>query len=118
MALQVKAGEKRGSWIWLNFHNEPWEADDSAFWGASLAGIAAGWAPETYRKSAEVQENIAMLGEYLQREQQNQSTLNRAVALWASGKLPQLLNPGQRAAIVAKSPASSGPTVGGANRRS
>jgi squalene-hopene/tetraprenyl-beta-curcumene cyclase len=101
-ALQLKAGEKRGSWIWLNFHNEPWEADDSAFWGASLAGIAAGWAPENYRKSAEVQGNLAMLGEYLQHEQANQSTLNRAVALWASGKLPQLLKPEQRAAIVAE----------------
>ena len=101
-ALQLKDGDKRGSWIWLNFHNEPWEADDSAFWGASLAGLAAGWAPESYRKSAAIQENLALLGGYLQREQQNQSTLNRAVALWASGKLPQLLKPEQRAAIVAE----------------
>jgi len=101
-ALQLKDGDKRGSWIWLNFHNEPWEADDSAFWGASLAGLAAGWAPESYRKSAAIQENLALLGGYLQREQQNQSTLNRAVALWASGKLPQLLKPEQRAGIVAE----------------
>jgi squalene-hopene/tetraprenyl-beta-curcumene cyclase len=99
-ALQVKTGEKRGSWIWLNFHNEPWEADDSAFWGASLAGLAAGYAPESYRKGAEFQENVALLADYLQREQQNQSTLNRAVALWASGKLPQLLKADQRVAIV------------------
>jgi len=101
-ALQLKAGEKRGSWIWLNFHNEPWEADDSAFWGASLAGLATGFAPEGYRKSSEIQENLAMLAEYLQREQQSQSTLNRAVALWASGKVPQLLKAEQRAAIVAE----------------
>lgn len=100
-ALQLKAGEKRGSWTWLNFHNEPWEADDSAFWGAALAGLAAGWAPQEYRNRPEIQENLALLGEYLQREQQGQSTLNRAVALWASGKLPRLLKPGQRAAIVA-----------------
>jgi squalene-hopene/tetraprenyl-beta-curcumene cyclase len=101
-ALQLKAGEKRGSWIWLNFHNEPWEADDSAFWGATLAGLAAGWAPESYRKSGEIRENLAMLAEYLQHEQQNQSTLNRAMALWASGKLPQLLTAEQRAAMVAE----------------
>jgi squalene-hopene/tetraprenyl-beta-curcumene cyclase len=99
-ALQLKTGEKRGSWTWLNFHNEPWEADDSAFWGASLAGLAAGWAPEAYRNSAEVQENLALLGEYLQREQQSQSTLNRAVALWAAGRLPLLLTAEQRSAIV------------------
>jgi len=101
-AAQLKTGEKRGSWIWLNFHNEPWEADDSGFWGATLAGLAAGLAPENYRESAEIQPNLAMLGEYLQREQQNQSTLNRAMALWASGKLPQLLTAKHRAAIVAE----------------
>jgi squalene-hopene/tetraprenyl-beta-curcumene cyclase len=101
-ALQLKAGGKRGSWIWLNFHNEPWEADDSAFWGASLAGLAAGWAPESYRESAGIPENLALLAEYLQSQQQSQSTLNRAVALWASGKLPQLLKPEQRAGIVAE----------------
>lgn len=101
-ALQLKAGEKRGSWIWLNFHNEPWEADDSAFWGAALAGLAAGWAPESYRKSREIRENLAMLAEYLQHELQTQSTLNRAMALWASGKLPQLLTAEQRVATVAE----------------
>jgi len=101
-ALQLKTGEKRGSWTWLNFHNEPWEADDSAFWGAALAGIAAGWAPDGYRDRPEIQENLALLGEYLQREQQSQSTLNRAVALWASGRAPRLLRPEQRAAIVAE----------------
>jgi len=94
-ALQLKTGDKRGSWTWLNFHNEPWEADDSAFWGASLAALAAGSAG-----GAENPEGVALLGEYLQREQQTQSTLNRAVALWASGKLPKLLKPEQRAAIV------------------
>lgn len=99
-AVQLKAGEKRGSWIWLNFHNEPWEAPDSAFWGASLAGLATGLAPESYRTSAAIQPNIAMLAEYLQSEQRKQSTLNRAMALWASGKLPQLLTAEQRADIA------------------
>jgi squalene-hopene/tetraprenyl-beta-curcumene cyclase len=101
-ALQLKAGDKRGAWTWLNFHNEPWEADDSAFWGATLAGLAAGWAPASYRQSGGIQENLSLLADYLQREQQNQSTLNRAMALWASGKLPQLLKPEQRTAIVAE----------------
>jgi squalene-hopene/tetraprenyl-beta-curcumene cyclase len=94
-ALQLQSGEKAGSFTWLNFHNEPWEADDSAFWGASLAALAAGSAP-----AAESQKNVALLAGYLQREQQSQSTLNRAVALWAGGKLPQLLKPEQRAAIA------------------
>lgn len=95
--LQLKTGDKAGSWTWLNFHNEPWEADDSAFWGAALGGLAAGAGP-----SPEFQENVALLAGYLQREVGTQSTLNRAVALWASGKLPQLLKPEQRAAIAAE----------------
>jgi squalene-hopene/tetraprenyl-beta-curcumene cyclase len=98
--LQLKTGEQRGSWTWLNFHNEPWEADDSPYWGAALAGLAVALAPEEYRNSAEIRDNLRLLGEYLQRELQNQSTLNRAVALWASGKAPRLLDPRQRAAIV------------------
>jgi squalene-hopene/tetraprenyl-beta-curcumene cyclase len=101
-AAQLKTGDKRGSWTWLNFHNQPWEADDSAFWGATLAGLAAGFAPESYRDSPGIQENLDMLAAYLQREQANQSTLNRAMALWASDKLPQLLTPAQIAAIVAE----------------
>jgi squalene-hopene/tetraprenyl-beta-curcumene cyclase len=94
-ALQLKTGEKRGSWTWLNFHNEPWEADDSAFWGATLAALAAGSAPEAVDAGG-----LGMLAEYLQREQGSQSTLNRAVALWASGKLPKLLKPDQREGMV------------------
>ena len=86
-ALQLKDGDKRGSWTWLNFHNEPWEADDSAFWGATLGALAAGYGGED-------QPGVALLAGYLQREQENQSTLNRAVALWASGKLPQPADPG------------------------
>jgi squalene-hopene/tetraprenyl-beta-curcumene cyclase len=98
--LQLKGGDKRGSWIWLNFHSEPWEGDDSAFWGAALAGLAAGMAPEESRKAA--QENVALLAGYLQREQASESTLNRAVALWAAGHLPSLLKLEQREAIVAE----------------
>jgi squalene-hopene/tetraprenyl-beta-curcumene cyclase len=59
-----------------------------------------GLTSEEYQNGGEIQENLALLSEYLQREQQSQSTLNRAVALWASGKLPRLLKPRQRAAIV------------------
>jgi len=98
--LQLKTGDQRGSWTWLNFHNEPWEAPDSAFWGASLAALAAGLAPKEYRESAAIQQNLDLLAGYLQREEASQSTLNRAVALWASGPLPRMLTSEQRSAIV------------------
>ena len=97
-ALQLKAGENRGAWSWLNFHNEPWEADDSQYWGTTLAAIAVGTAPKEYR--SEVRENMKLLGEYLRRGAKGQSTLNRTVLLWAAGKLPGLLSAAQKNAIL------------------
>jgi squalene-hopene/tetraprenyl-beta-curcumene cyclase len=97
-SLQLQTGEKTGAFTWLNFHNEPWEADDSQYWGATLAAIAVGSTPKEYQAS--VQGNVKLLSEYLQREQAAQSLLNRTVLLWASTKLPALLKPEQRKAIV------------------
>jgi squalene-hopene/tetraprenyl-beta-curcumene cyclase len=99
-ALQLKSGEKKGAWVWLNFHNEPWEADDSQFWGATLAAIASGNAPEDYRSASGVRENLKLLSEYLKQEQQGQSLLNRLFLLWASAKLPDLLTAKQQKSIV------------------
>jgi squalene-hopene/tetraprenyl-beta-curcumene cyclase len=99
-ALQLKSGEKKGAWTWLNFHNEPWEADDSQFWGTTLAALAAGNTPKEYRSGNTVRENVKLLGEYLQREQQNQSPLNRLFVLWASTKLPDVLTAGQQKSII------------------
>jgi squalene-hopene/tetraprenyl-beta-curcumene cyclase len=97
-SLQLKTGEQKGAFTWLNFHNEPWEADDSQYWGATLAALAVGSAPKEYQAS--VQENVKLLSEYLQREQAGQSLLNRVVLLWASTKIPTLLRPEQQKAIV------------------
>jgi squalene-hopene/tetraprenyl-beta-curcumene cyclase len=91
---------KTGAFTWLNFHNEPWEADDSQYWGATLAAIAVGSTPKDYQAS--VQEKVKLLSEYLQREQAGQSLLNRTVLLWASAKLPGLLKADQQKAIVAE----------------
>lgn len=96
--LQLTTGDKKGAFTWLNFHNEPWEADDSQYWGATLAAIAVGRAPKDYQAS--VQDNVKMLNEYLQREQPGQSLLNRAVLLWASAKVPGLLTAAQQRSIV------------------
>jgi squalene-hopene/tetraprenyl-beta-curcumene cyclase len=99
-ALQLSTGEKNGAWTWLNFHNEPWEADDSQFWGATLGALALGNTPKDYRSQAGVLKNAKLLSDYLQREQQEQSLLNRLFLLWASTKVPELLTAKQRQAIV------------------
>jgi squalene-hopene/tetraprenyl-beta-curcumene cyclase len=98
---QQKTGEQKGSWIWLNFRNEPWEAEDSPFFGAALAAIAVGRAPADYRSSPEIQGNVQALREYLQRNYGAMSRNNRLMLLWASVKLPGLLTPEQQKSIAA-----------------
>jgi squalene-hopene/tetraprenyl-beta-curcumene cyclase len=98
--LQLAAGEKRGSWPWLQFDQEPWEANDSGYYGATLAAIAVGTAPGDYGSTPEIQENVTRLREYLNREQAAQSTINRVFLLWASTKLPRLLASEQQQAII------------------
>jgi squalene-hopene/tetraprenyl-beta-curcumene cyclase len=101
-AEQQTAGNKKGAWSWLRFANEPWEADDSDFYGATLAAVAAGTAPGDYLATPEIQNNLKMLREYLNRESASQTTINRVVLSWASAKLPGLLEPQQQKAIIAE----------------
>jgi len=102
--LQLKTGEQRGSWTWLNFHNEPWEADDSPYWAAALAGLAVALGPRNTGTAPRFGTNLRLLGEYLQRELQSQSTLNRAVAFGRRARRRGLLDPRQRAAICRGDP--------------
>jgi len=99
-AAQQTAGDKAGAWPWLQFDNEPWEANDSAYYGACLAAIAAGVAPGDYVDSPEAQSGLKLLRDYLNRESAAQSTINRVFLLWASTKLPGLLSRKQQNAII------------------
>jgi len=96
--FQLKEGEKKGAFIWLQFHNEPWEGEDSQFWGATLAALAVGNMPADDRTSAK--ENIAALSEYLRGAQAGESLQNRTIFLWAAAKMPGLLDAGQKKSIV------------------
>jgi squalene-hopene/tetraprenyl-beta-curcumene cyclase len=99
-ALQLKTGEAKGAWTWLNFHNEPWEADDSQFWGATLGAIAVGTVPGDYRSTPEVQSNLKLLSKYLQQGLPGQSLINRVFLLWASAKVPAILKPEHQKSII------------------
>lgn len=99
-ALQQTAGKDKGAWLWLQFDQEPWEANDSAYYGAALAAMAVGTAPENYASTPEIQDNLSHLREYLNRESAPQSTSDRGFLLWVSTKLPGLLAPEQQQAIV------------------
>jgi squalene-hopene/tetraprenyl-beta-curcumene cyclase len=99
-ALQQKTGDRMGAWSWLQFDLEPWEAPASRYYGATLAAIAVGIAPENYQLSPEIQDSLTSLREYLNRESVAQSTINRAFLLWASTKLPGLLTAERQKTII------------------
>ncbi len=99
-ALQLTTGNNEGSWSWLRFDLEPWEANDSQYYGATLAAVAVGTAPENYRATPEIQNNLKRLRQYLDREYPAQSTINRVVLLWASARLPGLLDRKRQDAII------------------
>jgi squalene-hopene/tetraprenyl-beta-curcumene cyclase len=99
-ALQQPTGDRAGTWSWLQFDLRPWEETDSEYYGAALAALAAGTAPQGYRASAAIQDNIALLQAYLEREYSRQPFSNRVVLLWASTKWPGLIEPARRKSLV------------------
>jgi len=99
-ALQFKNGDLKGAWAWLNFHYEPWESNDSAYFGATLAALAIGQAPGGYAATPEIQDQVKLLREYLQKRADVETLFNRVMVLWASSKLPALLTVDQQRAII------------------
>jgi squalene-hopene/tetraprenyl-beta-curcumene cyclase len=99
-ATQQTEGNGKGAWSWLQFGMEPFEASDSQYYGAALAAIAVGSAPENYRSGPEIQEKLGILRAYLNREYESQSTINHAVLLWASMKLPGLVEADRQQSII------------------
>jgi len=97
--LQLKTGEAKGAWSWLQFHNSPWEGD-SQYYGATLAAIAAGTAPENYLATPKIQDGMQLLREYLVQQRDSQVLINRVVLLWASTKVPGLLTAVQQKSII------------------
>jgi squalene-hopene/tetraprenyl-beta-curcumene cyclase len=101
-ATQQTAGDTKGAWLWILFDNEPWEASDSPYYGAALAAVAVGTAPDNYRSAPEIQNNIALLRNYLVQNSAAQTPINRVNLLWASEKLPGLLDKQQQQSIIAE----------------
>ena len=99
-ALQFKSGEMAGSWAWLNFHNEPWEAPGSQYFGNSLAAVAIGSAPSGYASTPAVLDRLKPLATFLRGGADKETLLNRTMILWASSKIPDVLTPEQRQRIL------------------
>jgi len=99
-ASQLSTGADAGSWEWLNFHNAPWESNESHYYGSALAAVAVSIAPGNYSKTAAIQPGLAALKGYLDRNYDSQPMANRLVVLWASRGLPGLLSASRREALL------------------
>jgi squalene-hopene/tetraprenyl-beta-curcumene cyclase len=101
-ALQMKTGDLTGAWAWLYFRLEPWEGVESAYFGATLAAVAVGTAPNAYASSPEIQDNVKLLRAYLAKQFERQPVFNRLMLLWAGARLPGVITAEQRDALVAE----------------
>src|SRR6516162_7716556 len=70
---QHTSGETSGAWSWLDFDLSPWEAADAQYYGAALAAMAVGAAPENYQSRPEIEASLQRLRDYLAREYAAQS---------------------------------------------
>ncbi|WP_158749819.1 hypothetical protein [Acidobacterium sp. S8] len=95
-SFQEKTGTRAGAWIWQNFHFSPWEADESEYFGATMAAVAVGIAPDDYRDDPKVRDNLALLRSYLRSQARTQPLVNRILLLWASTQLPGLMTTPER----------------------
>ena len=115
---QIKEGQYKGSWEWINFGMDPWEGASSRYLGASLAAIAVGTVPGNAgaSASADLRERLDSLRDYLKRSYASQNLHNRIWMLWASSSLDGLLTVREKdqliEQILAKQLASGGWSLG------
>ena len=91
-----------GTWDWLDFGLEPYEAPDAAFHGATLAAIAAGRASRVTRgvPDAAHEQQMLRLRSYLTDHASSQRLFNQAWALLAAAELKGAVSKAQQDQIV------------------
>jgi squalene-hopene/tetraprenyl-beta-curcumene cyclase len=98
--LQFTRGAQSGAWAWLLFDLAPWESEGAAYFGAALAAVAAGIAPEGYAASEEAEEPLGLLRAYLLESPGPRTPFDRVMLLWASAELPGLLSEDERRSAI------------------
>jgi squalene-hopene/tetraprenyl-beta-curcumene cyclase len=91
--------QKEGGWNWLKCDWPPMESDDH--YGATLAAIAVGVAPDEYAKTPAARKGLVGLRRYL-RDNPPPTLHHRAMLLWASSYLPDIQTDQEIAATVAE----------------
>jgi squalene-hopene/tetraprenyl-beta-curcumene cyclase len=88
---------KTGEWNWIKCGWPPLEHDD--YYGAVLAAVGVGSAPEQYARSDAAMPGVAKLSEYLTKTPPP-DLHHKAVLLWASTKIDGLMTAAARKAAV------------------
>jgi squalene-hopene/tetraprenyl-beta-curcumene cyclase len=65
-----------------------------------LAAIAVGTAPQDYAAATQIQGQLSRLRQYLRRNENSQPTINHVFLLWASTRLPGLLDSQEQQTII------------------
>jgi hypothetical protein len=91
-----------GAWNWLDFGLEPYESNDSAYYGAALAAIAVGAVPGyPGGADANVSSHVSRLRTYLNEKYSDQNLYSRTWMLLASTRLKGLLSRDQVGELMA-----------------
>jgi squalene-hopene/tetraprenyl-beta-curcumene cyclase len=88
-----------GGWRWINCDWPPMESDDH--YGATLAAVAVGVAPEGYARTDAARQGLEKLRRYF-RANPAQMPHHRAMLLWAASYLPELMPAADRRVAVAE----------------
>jgi squalene-hopene/tetraprenyl-beta-curcumene cyclase len=98
--LQNHEGRLAGAWPWYNANLDPWETPPSFFYGASLAALALGSAPDEIHSSAATGRQLHASQEYFDARLPDQPLHSRLALLWASTKVPALLARDARQSLI------------------
>lgn len=103
-ATQITKGTAAGSWDWLNFGFEPWEADNSRVFGSVLAAIAVSSAPGylDHEPDERASAGVRSLGAYLRRQFPAETLYNRLWILEASTTFAGLLSAEQKQELISQ----------------
>ena len=80
---------KDGGWDWLKCGWPPMESDDH--YGATLAAVAVGYAPDAYAQTEAAQRGMASLQEYF-RQHPPETLHQQAMLLWADSRQESLMS--------------------------
>jgi squalene-hopene/tetraprenyl-beta-curcumene cyclase len=93
-------GPDAGSWDWLDFGLQPWEAGDGRFFGATLAARAVGTARGSDLGGDDRKPSVDRLRGYLRGRLAAQGLFNRVAMLRASAALDGLLGGPEKSRII------------------